>query len=391
VARKRRGDRVLGPYRNIGTGGRPDRWRAIIVGEDGSKRHRDFSTEAQAREYIAAARAELQATAGITFGQALQEYEQHLVAKGNKPRSIATTMLVLGRMFRPEDGSLSALRTEADGQRLYDELRNRKDEKTGDLLYAVDSHRNTLAESKTFLRWCLVKKYIKTNVLETVQGMGRRKKGADASQLRIDEARRWTSAAIRSAQEKRDEGAIAALVALLMGLRASEIVNRTVRDVDNRGTLLWIPDSKTPAGKRTIEIPDPLRPFLRRQAAGKPAEHLLFGKGLKPRDRNWVRKSVKRICRLAGIPEQTAHALRRSHSTLAVEAGATSHAVTRALGHEAFSTTTDSYVRRGTVDRVKARQVVDLLDIDPRRGPRKASRAQDDVLPGATLSPKNRS
>lgn len=392
MARKRSSDRILGPYRNIGSGGRPDRWRAIIVGDDGSKRHRDFPTETQAREYIALARAELQATAGITYEQAIQEYEQHLVAKGNKPRSIATTILVLGRMFRPEDATLSSLRTEADGQRLYDDLRTRKHEKTGELLYAVDSHRNTLAESKTFLRWCVRQKFVKVNVLEHVQGMGRRIKGKDKAQLRIDESRRWYRVAMRMAKEGQ-ERAVAALIAVILGMRATEIVQRTVRDLDDKGRLLWIPDSKTPAGKRRLKVPPELQPLLRRLTRGKAPTEYLLGNGKKPRNRNWIRKSVQRICELSGVIKVNAHAMRRLHSTLATEAGETGQAVARMLGHESETTTQESYIQRGTADDVRRRNVIDLLDetAGARRGPRQSQARSDDVLLSATLSPKNRS
>ena len=49
------------------------------------------------------------------------------------------------------------------------------------------------------------------------------------------------------------------LVAVYMGLRAGEIVNIGRRDIDDNGRLLWIPDSKTEAGRRILEIPEILR------------------------------------------------------------------------------------------------------------------------------------
>jgi hypothetical protein len=48
-----------------------------------------------------------------------------------------------------------------------------------------------------------------------------------------------------------ESGTVAALVSLLMGMRASEITTRVARDLDDGGRLLWIPDAKTEAGKRT--------------------------------------------------------------------------------------------------------------------------------------------
>ena len=54
--------------------------------------------------------------------------------------------------------------------------------------------------------------------------------------------------------------------ALLMGMRASEMVSRVVRDLDDEGRLLWIPDSKTEAGRRKLQVPELLQPYL--QGAG---------------------------------------------------------------------------------------------------------------------------
>ena len=70
---------------------------------------------------------------------------------------------------------------------------------------------------------------------------------------------------------------MAALVTLVMGLRAGEVVSRVVRDLDDEGKLLWIPDSKTEAGKRTLQVPDLLRTYLLALAEGKNSDDLLFG------------------------------------------------------------------------------------------------------------------
>lgn len=36
---------------------------------------------------------------------------------------------------------------------------------------------------------------------------------------------------------------------LLLGLRAGEVISRVVRDLDDDGRLLWIPDAKTAKGR----------------------------------------------------------------------------------------------------------------------------------------------
>jgi len=118
---------------------------------------------------------------------------------------------------------------------------------------SVDYHRNALAEAKTFLRWCVKKGWLSANPAEHVEGTGRRNHGKE--QLRIDEARRWTATAVKYA-ERDEEGAIAAMMTLLLGMRCSEVISRVARDVDDEGRLLWIPDSKTAKGRRTLVVPN---------------------------------------------------------------------------------------------------------------------------------------
>lgn len=381
MAQQKKTDRVLGPYP------RRDKWRIVIIRGDGVRTYKDCPTQAQALSLKAALERHLAVAAGVTFGQAIEEYEQHLVAKGNKARAISTTILVLGRMFRHSDAPVSSLRTKEDGQRLYDDLRAATIPGTKPPRpYAIDTQRNTLAEAKTFLKWCVVRKYLRESPLADVAGFGKRRKGQDKPQLRLDEARRWTDTAVKMAADG-SEGAVAALVAMLLALRSAEIVAICVRDLDDDGKLLWIPDSKTPAGRRQLEIPKVMRPLLRRVAYRKKPTDYVFGTGRR-RDRNWVRKSVKRICRLAHVPEVDAHAMRRLHSTLATEAGATGHAVAQALGHESFRTTTDSYVKRGTTDTVRRRKALRVLEGGDRHGPRPSP---DDTLSDRSDTPAHKS
>jgi len=128
-------------------------------------------------------------------------------------------------------GDLSTTKCEG----YYQDLRTRptRTEKP----FSVDSQRNILAEAKTFLRWSAAKprRWISRSPLEEVQGVGRRKHGK--AQLRIDEARKWSKQAVKLAKSG-DEGAVAALMSLLMGMRASEIVSRVVRDLDDDAAAL---------------------------------------------------------------------------------------------------------------------------------------------------------
>jgi len=197
-----------------------------------------------------------------------------------------------------------------------------------------------LTEARSLLKWCQQsKRWIPTNPLDGVEGVGKRKHGKP--QLRIDEARRWLAKANELASGG-DEGAVAAMVALLLGMRATEIITRVVRDVDDAGNQIWIPSSKTENGKRTLRVPPELREHLLRLVESKAPGELLFG----PHWRDWVRKSVKRICTESGVPPVSAHSMRGLHATLAMEAGVTGAVVAASLGQGSASVSHRSVVRR---------------------------------------------
>ena len=134
-------------------------------------------------------------------------------------------------------------------------------------------------------------------------------------------------------------------VDLRWGVTDADATNnkRVVRDVDDDGKLLWIPDSKTKAGRRTQEVPEVLQPYLLGLVAGREPEALLFGAHW----RDWPKAWVKRICKAAKVPVVTAHGMRGLHSTLATDRGISAHAVAAALGHESPTTTMRTTSLRG--------------------------------------------
>jgi integrase len=150
---------------------------------------------------------------------------------------------------------------------------------------------------------------------------------------------------------------VAAMMSLLMGMRATEIISRIVRDLDDEGRLLWIPETKTEAGKRTLPVPEVLQPYLRRIGEGKGPTDSLF----RQHWRDWPREWVQRICKAAKVPEVTAHGMRGLHGTLAVERGATTHVVAQALGHESETTSRESYISREAITGADQRRVLTVL------------------------------
>jgi integrase len=366
MARRSKPERVLGPYRHY------KRWRVLLVTGGGEKTLTDYESEEEARQVVRSLRRELAKGGERTIREAREKYEAYMRDdKGNKPRSIEATSWRLGIFFHEDDLPVDDL-TPRRCQGYYEALRTRTMPTTKRPL-AVDSHRNILAEAKSFLKWCVGKRWIARNPLEEVTGVGRRRHGK--AQLRIDEARRWQAKALQFADQG-EAGAVAAMMSLVMGMRASEIISRVVRDLDDDGRLLWIPETKTEAGKRTLPVPEFLQPYLRQIAEGKGPTDLLFGRHW----RDWPREWVQRICKAAKVPEVTAHGMRGLHGTLAVERGATTHVVAQALGHESETTSRESYISREAITGADQRRVLTVLaggrthaprndrPITPRRG-----------------------
>jgi integrase len=346
MAQRRKGERVLGPY-PIGK-----QWRVVVVGLGGERDSRFYPTEEKAKQVVRSVRREFERYGAKTVQEGFDAYELFLRDdKGNKTRSAADTIYRMGVFFPDREMLLRDL-TEKACSGYYDALRARKTRLGRP--FSVDSHRAILAEAKTFLRWCVKKQWTAKNWLEHVEGVGKKKHGKP--QLRIDEARKWIAKAVELADEG-EQGAVAAMLALVMGMRANEIVSRVVRDLDDDGRLLWIPTSKTEAGKRTLQVPPFLQRYLKELAKGKSPEALLFGQHW----RDWIRKWVARICAGAKVPRVTAHSMRGLHSTLAVEHGVSAQVVAASLGHESSRTTVQSYIKPEAVAGAQQRRVLSVL------------------------------
>lgn len=359
------GERATGPYRSRGS------WRVTTYLADGTRVDRAWTTEREALDFRdgfnSTARSNVQ-----TVEEALERYEEHMIAKGNKPRSYAETMRRL-RVFFAEPAKPLDHITVGLCQRAYDALVNATVpvlDDAGKVIgerpkYKPDSHRNYLAESRSFLRWCVSQRWLRANPLDEVHGVGRRSHGK--AQLRIDEARAWRTKALELARAG-EPGAIAAMMTLLMGMRTTEVVTREVRDLDDGGRLLWIPDSKTDAGRRTLEVPDDLRPLLRRQAGRRAGDAWLFPADVLGRlrtgrhDRKWPLTWVQTICAAAEVPRVTAHGMRGLIATLEMLRTGDLRGAAEALGHVDVDTTETSYAERGAAQGARARRGLQVLD-----------------------------
>ena len=359
MARSRAKEFWIGDVRQHGR-----KWRFQIT-SGGEAGYRTYETEEEARTAKRTYEKELlNVEKGIQ--EAMDEYELHLRdinGRGVKPITRATTINRLSNFFPNRSISLRSL-TEQKCESLYETIKVGK---------AVDTHRNTLSEAKTFLNYCVKKKWLAKNPLADVMGCGLRNKQKE--KLTVDEAKKWdhqavvlcdyfsaNSQVVRYPQDRSLEAMgldkpLAALTALYLGYRVSEIVDREVRDLDQDGTVLNVPRAKTKRGERNQQIPQFLRPYFAVLAKNKLPRAKLFACS-----RFSVLQCVKRICRMADVPLTTVHGMRGLFSTLAIRGGALSEVVAREMGHENFSeTTAQHYVEPGTSEYAQQQRVVAIL------------------------------
>ncbi len=348
MSRRRKGERVRGPYKNRNS------WRVEYVDREGEARPFYASSKEEAQKLKRALEADIQHEQQDTEG-AVKLYRKHLEHCGNKKSAIDTTMHAMRRFF-PVPLELWAL-TERRGKQRYQELVEK---------YAVDTHRNSLAEVKTFLNWCVAQRWIGKNPYSGIRGQGRRKKGKP--QLRHNEARIWFATAMKLA-EQGDQGALAAIMTLVLGMRASEVVTRLVRDVDTVEEpcdLLWIPESKSEAGQRNLGIPMTLRSLFVALVEGRSPDEPLFKPATKTqtgfRWRDWPRHNVQRICKLAGLDPVSAHSMRGVNATVAYDHGVVAESVARSLGHGNTKVTREHYAKPGAGDDLRTENVLKVLE-----------------------------
>lgn len=366
MARKRGGERVLGPYEQ------DNGWRVVEIDAKGERFSSVHQSEKAAEIYMQQLLDDLERS-DHTTETALAKYKEHLRTKGNKTDSVRQTLWVIG-LFFPEPIHLVSI-TPKRAQKLYDDMRTRPTARTGEPP-SVDTHRGGLAQVRTFLAWCIEQSwYREANPFAGVKGVGKRRPrgkslGKSGNELRVKETRAFYLKAVELA-DGGDQGAIAALVALLLGMRASEIVSRKVADLDDDeapGDLLWIPCSKTPAGRRTLEVPFELQPFLLDMAEGKTPDRYLFECEReqdafgKPHTRDWVLDQVHRICDEARVPQVTAHAMRGQLTTLSKERGLAGHLVAATLGHAGERMHETAYARPGATQTGINRRGLKLLN-----------------------------
>jgi integrase len=332
--------KIYGPYDKDG------RFTVHLFLLDGRKQYKRFATEEEAFDFMQANRRRT-VSSPVTIREAVASY---IAGRSDLRESSRVTLRYRLEAFMKGSEQLYVQLFPA-----HTAWKRVAAESSVDTLYGIRS------AAQGFFAWCVRQGYLKRAPLADVQIVGKKRRGKP--QLRIDEARRFLVRALEEAERGgRDQGqqgvaALAAAVALLLGLRAQEVVGRQVRDLDDNGTVFWVPTSKTEAGVRRVEVPEVLRSFLLRLTEGRASDAPLFSELTKDGLRYWT----ETLCKRAGLPRVTPHGLRGTNATASMRANANPHMVAAALGHASIGVTLRHYADPSAVAEAKQRAAVAAL------------------------------
>lgn len=357
--RKKGPPRVLGPY--------PERkrWRLIIF-EGGTRKAMYLASQEEALRLKSELSAQLkQSGEGRRLSTLVDAWTDERLRVGTCKPETAREQDVRLRAFLGDhlEKDVSALSAKVAAA-VYQQAVEAPSPKTGAQLRAA-THRFYLKLAQSFFDWAVEEEHVRSNPFADVKPVG--KVNAGKPQLRLDEARRFIDVGLRLFDDSKQPLAVGAVMALMMGLRTGEVIDREVRDVEDGARFLCIAHGKTHNAARRPEVPLVLRPYLMAMLAGKSPNEPLFGMGStgKPLKRQALHGMVRRICKLANVPVVCTHSLRGLFATLGVQSGAVTHAVAATLGHGTFAVTQKHYAQPDAVTNAQTARVSALLAGEP--------------------------
>ncbi len=270
---------------------------------------------------------------------AVDEYTAHLKARGQKSHETTGYRLRGILQTTGRDRMLRTLTPKIAKQLFRDRAPD----------ISPDTQVGELGAASRFSQWCVDQGWLAADPFVGIEPTGERARGKDT--LRIDEARRFIDHALA---EEHASGLPAAM-ALLMGLRVSEVVKRAVRDLDDGGRVLWIVRAKTRKGNRTLEVPLVIRERLVELVKGRPS-----GERIWSGSRHWLAYHVERIAKAAGVVRVTPQGLRGTQASISAGAVSVEH-VAAALGHTGPTITRRHYLAKGAEQDGQQRRALKVL------------------------------
>lgn len=345
--------KIFGPYPP--TAGR-SRWRLqIYCPLTKTKRSVTLPTREEAESLIPQFEAEIARSAPLLCHAAIQQF----VAYKKTYVSPQSAKFIGDRLleFLP-DVPLSQI-TEAKAERIYLDETQRVG-KFGTIKAAT--HQSRLRTTKEFFKWLVKKGLAHANPFAAVEPIGRANTGkvqpteTDAQKL---------DAILFEAARAGEEGALALLVQLYLGLRSSEVLKLEVAAVEREGRKVSIVRGKTRNARRALDLFPDVATLLWPLCKDRPGTDRVFARHL---DRcpapNYLYKRLHNYCQRAGIREYCPHSLRGLHSSLALVAGATSHQVAASLGHASFATTAKHYADPSAIENSRSKRLLAAMKPD---------------------------
>ena len=334
--------KVLGPYAN------QDKWRIVVKSGD-KRKSLVFDTVQQAETAKGNLLASFDDSAKLTVDDLLTQFVEHKRQRGCIDRSLLNARSIIMRVLPKLNRSAHMSPEKAEA--LYLEATSK---------YAVASHAMGLRFVKAMYRFAVKKNLVERNPFEEVQSIGRANKGK--LQLRTDEAKRLTDFLTERAAIG-EWRALALLTQLFLGLRSSEVLRLKKRDLDCDASVIVVDGTKTKNAKRRLALDAPIvKELLRKRAASMKPEALLFSlNGSTVLAVTCLHKALTKYCQQADLPIVCPHSLRGLHSSLAVQAGASSSYVARALGHGSDEVTKRHYISQSAMDSARSARVSEAL------------------------------
>ena len=184
------------------------------------------------------------------------------------------------------------------------------------------------------------------------------------------------------------ENAYALMLLMYSGARISEILALKWKNVDMKNHTITIEESmaqrknrnndgknkyitydKTPKNEHSIrKVPLPkrgmeiIRYFNAKNPDHKPTDYVCINSKKHPMARRNVNHTLKRMLKMAELPDCSAHTLRHTYGSILLQNGVEIKKVSELLGHNNISTTYDIYI--GILEKDKSSEVTRVFDID---------------------------